>query len=195
MPPSRRNGRRRPAGGHRQPVARRVGQAGARGHRRAPGRRRHARARLRHRCDSQRRQPAAEGLAEAAARQQRPVHLDDRVRRPQGKSEGDQGLERSGPPGRDRDHAESEDLRRRALELSRGVGLCAAAARRQRGIGQGVRRPSCSRTCRCSIPAHAAPRRRSCSAVSATCSSPGRTKRCSRPRCSARTKSRSSCRR
>ena len=49
-PPSPSTGRRRPAQTvDRQAVARRLGQAGARGHRRPRGRRRHARARLRHR--------------------------------------------------------------------------------------------------------------------------------------------------
>ena len=41
---------------------------------------------------------------------------------------------------------------------------------------------SCSRTCRCSTPARAARRPRSCSAASATCCSPGRTKPTSRSR-------------
>ena len=115
-------------------------------------------------------------LAEAAAAEQRAVHLDDRVPRPQGQSEGHQGLERSGQAGRRRDHAESEDVGRRALELPRRVGVREAAARRQRRQGARVRDRSCTRTCRCSTPARAARRRRSCSAASATCCSPGRTR-------------------
>ena len=43
---------------------------------------------------------------------------------------------------------------------------------------QDVRRRNCSRTCRCSIPARAARRPPSCSAASATCCWPGRTRRC-----------------
>ena len=50
------------------------------------------------------------GLAEAAAAEQLAVHVDDRVPRPQGQSEGDQGLERSGQAGR---RASSRRIRRR----------------------------------------------------------------------------------
>ena len=53
-----------------QSVARRVGQAGPRGDRRARGRCGHARARLRHRRDLGKGQSAAERLAKAPARQQ-----------------------------------------------------------------------------------------------------------------------------
>ena len=60
-----------------------------------------------------------------------PVHLDDRFSGPQGQPEEDQGLGRSDPSGRRRDHAEPEDLGRRALELSRGLGLGEEATRRQ----------------------------------------------------------------
>ena len=77
-------------------------------------------------------------------------------------------------------HAEPEDLRRRALELPRRLGLRAAAAGRQRRQGAGVRRRSSSRTCRCSTPARAARPRRSCSAASATCCWRGRTRPTSR---------------
>ena len=78
------------------------------------------------------------------------------------------------------DHAEPEDLGRRALELPRGLGLRAAASpaatrRRRRTSSRGS-----SRTCRCSTPARAARRRPSSSAASATCCSPGRTRRSSR---------------
>ena len=62
--------------------------------------------------------------------------------------------------GRRGDHAEPEDLGRRALELPGGLGLRArrspAATRPRR---KRLRRRSCSRTCRCSTPARAARRR------------------------------------
>ncbi len=84
--------------------------------------------------------PDQPGLAEAAAAEQRALHLDDRVPGAQGQSEGHQGLGRSGEAGHRGHHAEPEDVRRRALELPRGVGLREAAARRQRRQGAGVRR-------------------------------------------------------
>ncbi len=95
------------------------------------GRRRDARARLRHRRDRGAR-PARHGLAEEAAAERRALHLDDRVPGAQGQSEGHQGLGRPGEARRQGDHAESEDLRRRALELSRGLGLCAEEIRHRR---------------------------------------------------------------
>ena len=70
-------------------------------------------------------------LAEAAAAEQRALHLDHRVPGAQGQSERHQGLGRSDQTRRQRHHAESEDLRRRALELSRGVGLCGEEGRRR----------------------------------------------------------------
>ena len=79
-------------------------------------------------------------LAEAPAAQQLAVHVDDRVPRAQGQPEGHQGLGRSRQAGRVGDHAEPEDFRRRALELSRRLGLCAEAVRRLRSEGAGVRR-------------------------------------------------------
>ena len=114
-------------------------------------------------------QAAAGQLAGAPAEQQLAVHLDDRVPGAQGQPEGHQGLGRPGEAGRVGDHAEPEDLGRRALELPGGLGLGAEAAGRQRRHGRGVRRRSCTRTCRCSTPARAARRRRSPSAASATC--------------------------
>ena len=65
----------------------------------------------------------AAGLAEAAAAERLALHLDDRVPGPQGQPEEHQGLGRSREAGRQGDHAESEDLRRRALELPRRLGL------------------------------------------------------------------------
>ncbi len=44
--------------------------------------------------------------------------------------------------GRLGDHAQSQDFRRRALELSGGLGLCAQAQRQRRGEGAGFRHPS-----------------------------------------------------
>ena len=62
-------------------------------------------------------------LASETSAQQRALHLDDRLPRAQGQSEGHQGLGRPGQARRRGDHAQSEDLRRRALELSRRLGL------------------------------------------------------------------------
>ena len=81
-------------------------------------------------------------------------------------------------PGVAGDHAEPEDLGRRALELPRGLGLRAArsrAATRRRRATFVAR--ALSRTCRCSTPARAARPPPSSSAASATCCSPGRTRR------------------
>ena len=113
-------------GRHDPAVARRLGQAGARGDRRPRGRRRHARARRRHRRDRR-----AHGKLLPADWQTR---LPDNsapytstivflVRK--GNPEGHQGLGRSGQAGRRGHHAEPEDLGRRALELPRRLGLCA----------------------------------------------------------------------
>ena len=121
--------------------------------------------------------PAAGGLAEAPAAQQLALHLDHRVPGAQGQPEGHQGLERPGQAGRPGDHAQSQDLRRRALELPGRLGLRAEAAGRQRG--QGARTfvdRALQERARCSTPARAAPRPRSCSAASATCCWPGRTR-------------------
>ena len=87
--------------GHHQAVARRLGQAGARGDRRPRGRRRDAGARLRHRRAS----PTNGKLLPAdwqkrLPQQLRALHLDDRVPGPQGQPEGHQGLGRSGQAGR-----------------------------------------------------------------------------------------------
>ena len=68
-------------------------------------------------------------LAEAAAAQCLALHLDHRVPGAQGQSQGHQGLGRSGQARRRRHHAEPENLGRRALELSRRLGLCAEEIR------------------------------------------------------------------
>ena len=114
---------------------------------------------------------AAQGLAEAAARRQRALHLDHRVPGAQGQSQGHPGLGRPGQAGRRRDHAQPQDFGRRPLELSRGLGLGPRQERRRRSQGQGVRGASCSATCPCSTPALAARRPPSPSAASATCCS------------------------
>ena len=107
-----------------QPVARRLGQAEPQRHRRARSRCRHARARLRHRR-------AAEhgGLVPADWQKRLPDNSAPytstivflvRKGNPKGIKDWDdlrQARHR-------RHHAESEDQRRRALELSRRVGLC-----------------------------------------------------------------------
>ena len=78
------------------------------------------------------RQTTAGELGRAPAGSFGAVHLDHRLPGSQGQSEEHQGLGRSRAPGHRRDHAESEDLGRRALELPRGLGLGEEAARRQR---------------------------------------------------------------
>ena len=72
-------------------------------------------------------------------------------------------------PGRLGHHAQPQDLGRRPLELPGRLGLGLASARRQRGHAPRRSSPSCTRTCRCSMPAPAAPPRRSWSGASATC--------------------------
>ena len=127
-----------------QAVARRLGQAGARGDRRPRGRRRHARARLRHRRDRR----ASGKLLPADWQTRLPNNsapytstIVFLVRK--GNPEGHQGLGRPGQAGRRGDHAEPEDLGRRALELPRGLGLRAATERRRRrDKAQGLRRAS-----------------------------------------------------
>ena len=83
-------------------------------------------------------------------------------------------------PGVSVDHAEPEDLGRRAVELPRRMGLRAPAEQGRRGRGAGFRHARCTRTCPCWTRARAARRRRSPSAASATCSSRGRTRPSSR---------------
>ena len=104
-------------------VARRLGQAGPRGDRRPGSRRRHAGPGLRHRCDRRQGEAAAGGLAKPPAAQQQPLHLDDRVPRPQGQPQGDQGLGRPGQGRRADHHAQSQDERRGSLELPGRLGL------------------------------------------------------------------------
>ena len=94
-------------------------------------RRRDLGARLRHRRHLAKRQAAAGQLADAPAAQQHALHLDHRVPGAQGQSLAHQGLARSGQARRPGHHAQSEDLGRRALGLSGGLGLCGESAGRQ----------------------------------------------------------------
>ena len=58
------------------------------------------------------------------------IYVDDRLPRAQGQSERHSGLGRSRAGRCDRRNAESEDIGRRALELSRVVGVCEREERR-----------------------------------------------------------------
>ena len=78
----------------------------------------------RHRRDRQGRPRSTADWQTAPAEQLSALHLDHRLPRPQGQPEGHQGLGRSGQGRRPGHHAQPEDLRRRALELSRRLGLC-----------------------------------------------------------------------
>ena len=75
------------------------------------------------------------------------LHLDHRLPGAQGQPQGDQGLGRPGEAGSRGRHPQPEDLRRRALGLPGGLGLCAEDAGRQRRQGPGLRRASSTRTC------------------------------------------------
>ena len=68
---------------------------------------------------------ASAELAEEAAEQQRALHVDHRVPGPQGQPEEIKDWDDLARPGVSGHHAEPEDLGRRALELSRRLGLCA----------------------------------------------------------------------
>ena len=65
-------------------------------------------------------------LAGATARQQRALHVNHRVPRPQGQPEGHTGLGRPRAARRLRDHAQPEDIGRRPMEPSGRMGLCTA---------------------------------------------------------------------
>ena len=68
------------------------------------------------------------------------LHLDHRVPGAQGQPEGHQGLGRSDQVRRQRRSRQPQDLRRRALELSRRLGLCAEEVRRREAKAKRVRR-------------------------------------------------------
>ena len=160
-PRSRRNGRRDRAGGHRRPVARRVGKQ--------------ARAVI----DGLEADVVTLALAydidaihnvgtcsqrtgrRAAQRQRAPTPPPSSCRA-QGQSQGHKGLERSRPAGRVGHHAESKDLRRRALELSRRLGLRAAKTGGNEAAS-GTSSPALQERAGARFGAEA-PRRRSCSA-------------------------------
>ena len=121
------------AGRHDPPVARRLGQAGAHGDRRPAGRRRHAGARLRHRRASRRRASCCRPnwqtrLPNNSSPYTSTIVFLVRKGNPKGIKDWGDLVQ----PGRLGDHAEPEDLGRRALELPRGLGLGAEAAGRQR---------------------------------------------------------------
>ena len=90
---------------------------------------------------------AAKGLIAADWQKRLPhnslaLHLDHRVPGAQGQSQGHQGLGRPGQARRRGHHAEPEDLGRRALELSRRLGLRAEANPARPSKAQALRRPS-----------------------------------------------------
>ena len=156
--------------GHHPHLARRLGQAGALGDRRARGRRRDAGARRRHRRHRPRVQDACRPTGRRACRNNSSPYTSTivfLVRK--GNPKAHQGLGRPRQARRLGHHAQPEDLGRRALELSRRLGLRARpqskATRRRRGSSS--RRST--RTCRCSTPARAARPPPSPSAASATC--------------------------
>ena len=99
------------------------------------------------------------------------------LRGAQGQPERHSRLARPDQAGRADRHAESQDERRGALELSRRLGLRAQAQRRGRGTRPAISSPRSTETRRCSIPARADRRSPSSGAASAMCLSPGRTRR------------------
>ena len=73
------------------------------------------------------------------------------------------------PPGRAGHHGQPEDVGRRAVELPRRVGLCAAEEQRERGGGARLHHEALQERPGAGRRARAARRRRSWSAASATC--------------------------
>ena len=109
-------------------VAWRLGQAGALGDRRAGSRCRDAGARLRHRCDRRRPARSAPNWQTRLPDNSSPYTSTIVFLVRKGNPEGHQGLGRSAQARRSGDHAQSEDLRRRALEFSRRLGLGATSS-------------------------------------------------------------------
>ena len=101
-------------------------------------------------ADRQGRQDQA-GLAEAPRQQFFALHLDHRLPGAQGQPQGHQGLGRPDQGRRRGDHAEPEDVRRRPLELSRGLGFCRSEVRPRRGQGQGLHQEA---LCQCAGARH-----------------------------------------
>ena len=132
---------------------------------------------------------------DASRQQQLALHLDHRLPRPQGQSQGPQGLGRSGQGGRRGHHAEPEDLGRRAMELSRGLGLRRRQIRPRRGEEQGVRQAALRERSGARYRRARLDHAPSFSAASAMCCWRGRTKPSSRSRSLVPTNSTSSCRR
>ena len=123
-----------------QPIARRLGQAGARGDRRTAGRRGDAGAGLRHRFDRgaghvRCRRTGRRGLPNNSTPYTSTIVFLVRKGNPKHIKDWDDLVQ----AGRLGDHAESEDLGRRALELSGGVGLRAQEEQQRRGQGAGIR--------------------------------------------------------
>ena len=162
-------------------VARRLGRAGARRHRRPRRRRRDAGARLRHRRD---RSKAAcikpdwqKRLPQNSAPYTSTIVFLVRKGNPKGIKDWDDLVE----AGRRGHHAEPEDVRRRALELPGRVGLRAASSpaattrRRSEFVTRALQERAGARLGRARLDDDV---RRS--AASATCCSPGRTRPTSR---------------
>ena len=157
-------------------VAWRLGQPGARGHRRSRRRRRHAGAGVRHRRHRQRRadRPAAgRSGCRTTARRTRPRSCSSCAREIPRAS-------RTGAISSSRAFRSSRRTRRRRAGRS-GTTSRPGSTRRtlpggQRRDGARVRDAASTGTCPCSTPAPAAPPTRSCSAASATCCWRGRTK-------------------
>ena len=151
-----------------QAVARRLGQAGPLGDRRPRGRRGDAGAGRRHRRASPTNGGCCRRTGRSACRTTarptpRPSCWWCARATPRASRTGTTWSSRAS-----RHHAQPQDVGRRALELPRGLGVRQAQVRR-RCQGQGVRRASCTATCRCSTRARAARRSPSRSAAWATC--------------------------
>src|SRR5579885_2144580 len=129
--------------GHDQPVARRVFESGARGHRRPRRRRRHPRALAR-----RRRHPPGgadrAGLGAAVSEPRGPLHVHRGLRGAQGESEGDPRLAGSRAAGRGGGHPQPQDVGKREGDVSRRMGLCRhprRLLRRRSRVRQAALRP------------------------------------------------------
>ena len=126
-----------------------------------------------------------DGLAEAAAEQQRALHLDHRLPGAQGQPQGHQGLGRPGEAGRRRS---SRPIRRPRAARAGTTWRPGATRCKQPGGDEAKAKDFVAELlqerARCSTPARAARRPPSSSAASATCCWPGRTRRSWRSRSS-----------